>query len=150
LQKPLESGSLNVAAKATPGTFHTDAGRAVRGGGGIQPDVLIQEPQVSQLVYVLDASGVLTAFAGEYVQAHDIPDNFEVNPDLLDQLKVSLSQRGIQPGIAEWLRDRNLIQSKLKQEIVNLKFGVEKGDQIEMQRDAIVRRAIESLSGPAQ
>jgi hypothetical protein len=65
-------------------------------------------------------------------------------------LKVSLSQRGIQPGIAEWLRDRNLIQSKLKQEIVNLKFGVEKGDQIEMQRDAIVRRAIESLSGPAQ
>ena len=80
LQKPLESGSLNVAAKATPGTFHTDAGREVRGGGGIQPDVLIQPAQVSQLVYVLDASGTLTAFAGEYVQSHDIPDNFDVIP----------------------------------------------------------------------
>jgi carboxyl-terminal processing protease len=148
LQKPLASGSLNVAAKATPGTFHTDAGRVVRGGGGIQPDVTVQPPQVSQLVYVLDASGILTAFAGEYVQAHDIPDNFEVHPDLLDQLKVALSQRGIQPGIGEWLRDRDLIQSKLKQEIVNLKFGVEKGDQIEMQRDAVVLRAIESLSAP--
>ena len=150
LQKPLESGSLNVTAKATPGTFHTDAGRAVRGGGGIQPDVLVQTAQVSQLVYVLDASGTLTAFAGEYVQSHDIPDNFDVTPDLLDQLKVSLSQRGIQPGIAEWLCDRDLIQSKLKQEIVNLKFGVERGDQIEMQRDAVVRRAIESLSGPVR
>jgi len=148
LQKPLASGSLNVAAKATPGTFHTDAGRVVRGGGGIQPDVTVQPPQVSQLVYVLDASGILTAFAGEYVQAHDIPDNFEVHPDLLDQLKVALSQRGIQPGIGEWLRDRDLIQSKLKQEIVNLKFGVEKGDQIEMQRDAVVLRAIESLNAP--
>jgi carboxyl-terminal processing protease len=148
LQKPLESGSLNVAAKATPGTFHTDAGRVVRGGGGIQPDVPVQPAQVSQLVYVLEASGILTAFAGEYVQAHDIPDNFDVDPDLMDQLKVSLSQRAIQPGIGEWLRDRDLIQSKLKQEIVNLKFGVEKGDQIEMQRDGVVLRAIESLSAP--
>jgi len=41
-----------------------------------------------------------------------------------------------------------LIQSKLEQEIVNLKFGVEKGDQIEMQRDAVVLRAIESLNAP--
>ncbi len=148
LQKPLASGSLNIAAKATPGTFHTDAGRVVRGGGGILPDVLVQPAQVSQLVYVLEASGTLTAFAGEYVQSHDIPDNFDVSPDLLDQLKVALSQRAIQPGIAEWLRDSTLIQSKLKQEIVNLKFGVEKGDQIEMQRDAVVLRAIESLSAP--
>jgi len=150
LQKPLESGSLNVAAKATPGTFHTDAGREVRGGGGIQPDILMEPPQVSRLVYVLDASGALTAFAGEYVAAHDIADSFDVTPDLLDQLKVSLSQRGIQPGIAEWLRDRNLIQSKLKQEIVNLKFGVEKGDQIEMQRDPVVQRALQRFSAPAR
>jgi carboxyl-terminal processing protease len=148
LQKPLESGSLNIAAKATPGVFHTDAGREVRGGGGIQPDIAIQPAQVSRLVYVLEVSGALTAFAGEYVQAHDIRDDFDVTPDLLDQLKVYLSARSIQPGIAEWLRDRDLIQSKLKQEIVNLKFGVERGDQIEMQRDPVVQRAIQSLSAP--
>ena len=59
-----------------------------------------------------------------------------------------LSARRIQPGVAEWLRDRDLIQSKLKQEIVNLKFGVERGDQIEMQRDPVVQRAIQSLSVP--
>jgi carboxyl-terminal processing protease len=148
LQKPLESGSLNVAAKATPGIFHTDAGREVRGGGGIQPDIAIRPQQVSRLVYVLEVSGALTTFAGEYVQSHDIPDNFDVTPDLLDELKVYLSARRIQPGIAEWLRDRDLIQSKLKQEIVNLKFGVERGDQIEMQRDPVVQRAIQSLSVP--
>jgi len=150
LQKPLESGSLNVAAKATPGVFHTDAGRAVRGGGGIQPDIAIQPPQVSRLVYVLEISGALTAFAGEYVQAHDIRDNFDVTPNLLDELKVYLSARKIQPGVAEWLRDRDLIQSKLKQEIVNLKFGVEKGDQIEMRRDLVVQRAVQSLSAPVR
>jgi carboxyl-terminal processing protease len=148
LQKPLESGSLNVAAKATPGVFHTDAGREVRGGGGIQPDIAIQPPQVSRLVYVLSISGVLTAFASEYVQAHDIPDNFEVTSNLLDELKVYLSARKIQPGVAEWLSERDLVQSKLKQEIVNLKFGVERGDQIEMLRDPVVQRAVQSLSAP--
>ena len=148
LQKPLESGSLNVAAKATPGAFHTDAGREVRGGGGIQPDIAIQPPQVSRLVYVLSISGVLTTFASEYVRSHDIPDNFEVTPNLLDELKVYLSARKIQPGVAEWLREGDLIRSKLKQEIVNLKFGVERGDQIEMQRDPVVQRAVQSLSAP--
>ena len=148
LQKPLESGSLNVAAKATPGTFHTDSGRIVRGGGGVQPDVLIEPTPLSRLITVLDASGMLTVFAGEYVQAHDIADNFKVTPGLLDQLRVFLSERQIQPDVAEWLRDRDLIQSKLQQEIVNLKFGVERGDQIEMQRDPVVRRAMQSLSAP--
>jgi hypothetical protein len=91
---------------------------------------------------------VLTAFAGEYVQGHEIRDDFDVTPNLLDELKVYLSARRIQPGVAEWLRDSDLIQSKLKQEIVNLKFGVERGDQIEMQRDPVVQRALQSLSAP--
>ncbi len=100
LQKPLESGSLNVAAKATPGIFHTDSGREVLGGGGIQPDIAIQPPQVSRLVYVLEISGALTAFAGEYVQAHDIRDDFDVTPDLLDELKVYLV--GAQNPAGRW------------------------------------------------
>jgi len=146
IQKPLASGSLDVAAKATPGMFRTDAGRDVRGGGGIQPDAEVHPPPLSRLVYVLEGSGALTSFAGEYVQTHEIDQDFEVTPEILDQLKVFLSQRDIQPGIADWLRDRDLIQSKLKQEVVNLKFGVERGDEIEMLRDQVVRQAIQSLS----
>jgi carboxyl-terminal processing protease len=145
LQRPLASGSLDVAAKSTPGVFHTDAGRPVVGGGGIQPDILLPPPQVTRLVYVLDASGSLTLFATEFVRNHEIAPEFSVTPEVMDQLKVFLSQRQIQPGIADWLRDRDLIQSKLQQEIVNLKFGVAQGDQIEMQRDPLVRRAIAAL-----
>lgn len=146
IQKPLASGSLDIAAKATPGVFRTGAGREVRGGGGIQPDREVYPPPVSRLVYVLEGTGALTAFAGEYVRVHEIGPDLDVTPQLLDQLKVFLSQRDIQPGIADWLRDRDLIQSRLQQEILNLKFGVERGDQIEMQRDPVVRQAVQSLS----
>jgi carboxyl-terminal processing protease len=146
IQKPLASGSLDIAAKATPGEFRTDASRTVVGGGGIQPDIVMQPPPPSRLVYVLDGSGILTTFAGEYVQAHEIGADFTVTPQLLDQWKVYLSQHDIQPGVSEWLRDRDLIQSKLQQEIVNLKFGVAQGDRIEMQRDPVVQRALQSLT----
>ena len=38
------------------------------------------------------------------------------------------------------------IQSRLQQEIDNLKFGVEKGDQVEMQRDPVIAVALEKLT----
>jgi len=145
IQKPLSSGSLDIAAKATPGAFHTDAGREVRGGGGIQTDEVVLPAPMSQLQVVLDATGALTTFAGEYVQTHEINDDFEVTPQILDQLQVFLSERNIRPGVGDWLRDRDLIQSKLKQEIFNLKFGVARGDEIEMRRDPVVQGALKSL-----
>ena len=145
IQKPLSSGSLDIAAKATPGAFHTDAGREVRGGGGIQPDELVAPAPLSRLQVVLDATGALTTFAGEFVQTHEIKDGFEVTPQILDQLQVFLSERNIRPGVGDWLRDRDLIQSKLQQEIFNLKFGVARGDEIEMRRDPVVQGALRAL-----
>jgi carboxyl-terminal processing protease len=145
IQKPLSSGSLDITAKATPGVFHTDAGHEVRGGGGIQPDESVTPAPLSRLQVVLDATGALTTFAGEYVQGHDIKEDFEVTPQVLDQLQVFLSERNIRPGLGDWLRDRDLIQSKLKQEIFNLKFGVARGDEIEMRRDPVVQGALKKL-----
>ena len=68
--------------------------------------------------------------------------DFDVTGAMLDQLRCTLAARDIQPGVGDWLRDRDAIQSKLKQEILNLKFGVEKGDQIEMQRDPVVQKRL--------
>jgi carboxyl-terminal processing protease len=119
----------------------------VRGGGGIQPDEVIFQPAVSRLQMVLDASGALTTFAGEYVQSHEIKEGFEVTPAMLDELQVFLSARDIRPGVGDWLSHREWIQSRLKQEILNLKFGVAKGDEVEMQRDPVVQRALKVVGG---
>jgi carboxyl-terminal processing protease len=145
IQKPLAFGQLDAKAIVPAGSFHTDAGREVRGGGGILPDQMIEPPPLSRLEMVLDASGSLTSFATEYVQSHDIAADFEVKPELLDELRVFLSTQRIQPPVSDFLRDRAWIQNRLKQEIINLKFGVAKGDEIEMQRDPVVQSAIKKL-----
>ena len=147
IQKPLHGGHLDVTTSTPQGSFRTDSGREVRGGGGIQPDEVIFQPAVSRLQMVLDASGTLTTFAGEYVQSHEIKEDFEVTPAMLDELQVFLSARDIRPGVGDWLSHREWIQSRLKQEILNLKFGVAKGDEVEMQRDPVVQRALKVVGG---
>jgi carboxyl-terminal processing protease len=145
IQKPLAFGQLDAKAIVPAGSFHTDAGREVRGGGGILPDQMIEPPPLSRLEMVLDASGSLTSFATEYVRSHEIAADFDVKPELLDELRVFLSTQRIQPPVSDFLRDRAWIQNRLKQEIINLKFGVAKGDEIEMQRDPVVQSAIKKL-----
>ena len=91
-------------------------------------------------------SGAITKFAGEYLQKHTLAENFDVTPEMLDQLQVFLSERQIQPGVGEWISHHDWLVSRLKQELTTLAFGVARGDQIEMERDAVVQAAREKLT----
>jgi carboxyl-terminal processing protease len=147
IQKPIEGGQLNPAKFAGKGEHRTDAGRVVKGGGGIQPDELVPANPVSRLSMVLEGSGSITAFATDYVQKHKIAGDFVLTPSILDEFQVYLSERQIQPNIGDWLKDRPWIESRLKQEIVNLALGVAKGDEVEAQRDPVIKRALAILGG---
>ena len=145
IQKPLKGGQLDAATVVDKGPYKTDAGREVRGGGGIQPDEVVVDRRDTRLRQFLDAAGVLTLYAADFLKTHEVTLTFEPDSATLDDLRVYLSERSIQPSASEWLADRTWIQSRLKQEIFNLKFGVSKGDEVEMLRDPVVTRAIERL-----
>jgi carboxyl-terminal processing protease len=147
IQKPLASGQLGAATVVARGPFRSDAGRSLPGGGGIQPDEIVYPAQQSRLQIVLDASGSLTSFAGEYLRTHEVGEDAQVTSAMLDELKVFLSERSIQPGVADWLTARDWIASRLQQEIVTLKFGVARGDELELQRDAVIQAGLKKLRG---
>ncbi len=146
IQHPLAGSTLEAAAASMKGTYRTDSGREVHGGGGIEPDETVLPPPMDRLEMVLDASAALTNFAGEYVRSHQVDRNFEATPQVLDELQVFLSARNIRPSVSDWLNHRSWIQNRVKQEIMNMAFGVAKGDEVEMERDPVVRRAIEKIS----
>ena len=152
IQKPMASGQLGPTA---PGSaeiqkqFRTDSGRLVQGGGGIQPDQVVQEKPQTRLQVFLDASGSFTSFATAYVRAHPgLADSFEVTPQLLDELQGFLAERKVLPSLREWSEVRDWTSNRLKTEIFNQAFGVEKGDEIEAQRDAVILAAIKALGNP--
>ena len=143
IQKPLPSGHLEIEKQAQQ--FRTDAGRSVIGGGGIQPDVAVGPEAQTRLRVALDASGIITSFATDYIQKHETKPDFEVTPALLEEFEVYAGQRDIQPSVGEWAQERDWVQNRLKQEIFNQALGVAKGDEVEAQRDPAIRAAIERL-----
>jgi hypothetical protein len=118
----------------------------LQGGGGIIPDIPAEGASYSRLRTVLEASASFPNFATEFIRANKIDDKFEVTPKLLDQFQAWLFARQIQPSFAEWSRETDDIRARLKTEIFNQALGVEKGDEIDAQMDAVVKRALEALA----
>ena len=144
IQKTLPSGHLEIEKQKAE--FRTDSGRIVTGGGGIQPDVLIAPDAMTQLRVALDASGMYTSFATDFIQRNKITEAFDVTPAVLEEFQVYAGQHSIQPPVGEWVREREWVQSRLKQEIFNQALGVAKGDEVEAQRDPAIRAALSKLN----
>ena len=150
IQRPLRNSALSdtFSDKPAPGapTFKTDKGRVVTGGGGIQPDIRVAPPSLTRLETVLDASGVVTSFATEYLATHSpLPDSFEVIPGILDDLKVFLSSRSIQPTVAEWSQEQAWIKMRVKEEIITQARGVAQGEEIQAKHDPQVQAALSAM-----
>jgi len=151
IQKPLRDQGDQFALFATTkhpnlrSDFKSDKGRALQGGGGILPDILIGAPEFTRLRVAMEASGSFPSFATEYLREHKVDSSFEVTPQLLDAFREFLNERQIQPGLGEWSREREFVQNRLKGEIFNQSIGVEKGDEVEAQRDPGIQKALETL-----
>jgi carboxyl-terminal processing protease len=149
VQRPEDAGTFALGAvTAHPNQqteFHTSKGRNVAGGGGIHPDVEVGPPEMNRLRAALEASGSFPNFATEYLRDHKVNGDFEVSPQVLNAFQVFCSDRSIQPSLSDWLTEQDFITNRLKTEIFNQAFGVEKGDEVEAQRDPVIRKALQVL-----
>lgn len=66
-----EDGSVGHIPDSLTHEFRTSKGRIVRDGGGITPDVELDAPSYSRLVYSLVLSGVIDRYAIKYAKEHD-------------------------------------------------------------------------------
>ena len=149
IQKHL-AGALNEATATDRAenttVYHTDSGRAVKGGGGIQPDQIVHPDGVTPLRAVLETTGAFPNFATSYVRRHDdIKGDFEAPSTVLDEFRVLLSQNNIRPSVSEWSQESDWIRNRLSQEILNQALGVATGDEVEAKMDPQVQAALKAI-----
>jgi carboxyl-terminal processing protease len=153
IQHPLRNSALSNTfadakrdGKSPDPVFKTDKGRIVTGGGGIHPDIPVTPAPMSRLETVLDASGAITSFAAQYLSNHKVESmDFKPSPELLDEFKVYLSGRQIQPNLSEWSQERPWIVNRLTEEIITQSQSVEKGDQVHAQIDPQIQAALKAV-----
>ncbi len=149
LQKPLYGSELEARTRSmVRPEFKTAAGRTVRGGGGIEPDVTVHPEMPDTFGMFLETSGLYPAFATDWLTRHrsEVKREMEITPALLDDFEQFLSHRNVSPSVSEWTAEQRQMRYRLKQEILNQSLGVEAGDEIEIRHDPAVRRALQKFA----
>ncbi len=89
--------------------YYTDSGRVVYGGGGVTPDIEIDQDLMSNFEVAVERDGALFSFAVDYVNDHDgTAAEFEVSDALFGRFKAFLKER---EKFEEYLGDYELAWS---------------------------------------
>jgi carboxyl-terminal processing protease len=120
------------AIQARP-IFHTDAGRVVRGGGGIVPDLVIRpdtlsgrEKEFAKALgnHLPEYRDVLTSFALEQKQNGTVKaESFTVTPEMRQEVYQRLRAKGIEMTPQVYAGASGLITEQLGYEITRYVFG---------------------------
>ena len=141
-----EDGSVGHIPDSLTSEFRTASGRIVRDGGGITPDVDIDVPQYSRLVYSLVLGGVLDQYVIDYARRYEsIPavDDFHFSDEdfedfitfaktqdfdyrssartYFDQMKKELEKDGLAESMSEELKALEKALEMDKERFIRLK-----------------------------
>jgi carboxyl-terminal processing protease len=124
--------------------FKTAGGRIVYGGGGITPDVIVEQDRLSTLEYELLRKSMFFNFAVKYVARHDqIPRDLEIDDRLLAEFKSFLEEEEFTYTSAaeKQLRDlREIIEEKEYNSGIETTLA-QLGDQLAAEKDDDFRRS---------
>jgi len=129
--------------------FRTDTGRIVYGGGGITPDVIIKQPELSRVSQLLEVRSGIFNYAVEYVAKNPgVTKDLVITDAMIEALVRHAADADIatETDIREALRnpeDRKFVERALKAEVVAAKFGYDASYPFRLQGDAQVEKALE-------
>ncbi|HUP61584.1 MAG TPA: S41 family peptidase [Thermoanaerobaculia bacterium] len=129
--------------------FRTDTGRIVYGGGGITPDHLIKQPELSRTTQLLEVRSAIFNYAVEYAAKHsEVTKDLAVTPAIVEEFVRYSVEKEVAPEdeIREALAkpaDRKFVERALKSEIVAAKYGFDASYPYRLQGDAQVEKALE-------
>lgn len=136
--------------------FHTDDGRPVSAGGGIDPDVKIPGRRLDPWITFLNEHGVFTDFASQYLTYHpNVGKSFDPDAHVLSEFRNFLSSARVRVPLPYWVQDQDYLKLRIKTEVFNLLFGLTAGNEVEIKGDPQVQKALqlfprvpEILQGP--
>jgi len=88
----LNTDSMTISDKEI---YYTNAGRAVYGGGGILPDIEVDEDRTYEPIEInLERKTLFFDFAVKYVADHpDVTEDIEVTDDIVDQFRTYIKEK---------------------------------------------------------
>src|SRR6185369_11873529 len=127
----------------------TDSGRTVYGGGGINPDVKVDQPKQNHFQDTLLQHYAFFNFAKRYLINHQVQKNFAIDDNVMQEFRKFLTDEKVPYTEQELAEVNDWVRSNLKTEIFIDAFGQEEGLKIRAEADPQVQKALD-LMGEAK
>jgi len=135
--------------------FHTDLGRKVYGGGGITPDVIIENEEMAPFTQFLLSRNTFFNFAVDYHRRHPVKSvDWKPGPEVLTEFRQWVAEQSIsttqelEKEFAEArLRDQVLLQ--IRAEVMNSVAGQEARHRVLAQADKQIQTALSQFDRAA-
>src|SRR5262249_47196686 len=151
VETPQDTNETNASKKARP-AFKSDGGRVVYGGGGIAPDVIVQDDTLTtaeqQFAKAVAPKGqdfwtVLTDYSMEL--AKTATPNFTVQPAWTNDFYARLQSKGVTVDRKLYDSAGRYVNRLLEQRVAHYAFGDSTAKRRDIPYDAPLRKAIELL-----
>lgn len=124
----------------------TDKGRQVFAGGGITPDIELEDQRTNDFQWLLARRYAIDTFAQDYSREHpDLPKGWEVTDAVLEQFRQFLRREEIEFEERDFEENLAYLRRILKQTVYNSAYDVEEGQRVFFELDPEVERAIDAL-----
>ena len=151
-----ENVTHNAEKDSTRPRFKTMGGRVVYGGGGITPDYIVKADRLNEYSVQLRGKFVFLQFAEAYLEHHGAElkatygkDSekfarwFEVNQEMLDQLKAIADAKNIPFKQDLFEKDLHFIKAFTKATIARSLWGNDGYARVMLQEDSQFKKALE-------
>ena len=124
----------------------TDGGRRVFGGGGINPDLKITDPEPSRFRKRLSKGDVFLTFGERFLaERKTVPRNFDVDETVLKQFRDYLHSEEILFTSPDWEANLDFIKTNIKQQLFTVIYGLDEGTRVNVENDTLILKALEML-----
>jgi carboxyl-terminal processing protease len=137
----------NLGEKNPPTEIkHTDSGRVVYGGGGINPDVKIEISPPNQFQTLLLSRSVFFLFTRAYNANHSLANTpFEISESLLNEFRAFLHSHQVEYNETDFNDNLDFIKREITYEYDLAQLGPEEAQKVLLGGDPQVAKALEVL-----
>ena len=129
----------------------THVAKDMREQGGVEPDQFAGPWILDQWTSVLLQTTAFINFAQTYVDRHKpISEQFRADDQMLREFRLYLQNSAMVIPDPDWQRGLEFIRMSIQAEVINLVFGLRKGEEASLRADPQVRAAAEALTRAQQ
>ena len=124
----------------------TDKGRRVFAGGGIAPDIEIEERRPNDFQWLLARRYAIQTFAQDYSRENpDLARGWDVSDQVIQEFREFLKREKIEFEEADFEANLDYIRRFVKREVYNSAYDIEEGQRVYYELDPDVQTAIDAL-----